>query len=48
VIWGASGSYQVLPYSGSARSGQANDVATLTSGGLVVGGYQDSQAIRWR
>jgi hypothetical protein len=48
VIWGATGSYQVLPYSGSARSGEANDVATLSTGGLVVGGYQDSQAIRWR
>lgn len=48
VIWGASGSYQVLPYSGSARSGEANDVATLSIGGSVVGGYQDSQALRWR
>jgi hypothetical protein len=48
VLWGATGGYQVLPYSGSARSGEANDVATLLTGGSVVGGYQDSQAIRWR
>ena len=48
VLWGGAGSYQVLPYSGSARSGEANDVATLSTGGLVVGGYQDSQALRWR
>lgn len=48
VIWPPVGTYQVLPYSGSAKSGEANDIVNLSTGALLIGGYQDSQAILWR
>jgi hypothetical protein len=48
VLWPASGSYQVLPVIGKPRFGEANDVATSSSGGPIAVGYQDSQALRWK
>src|ERR1700737_2282384 len=47
AIWPASGGYQLLGFLGSAAYGAAFGV-TVTSGGLVPVGYQDSQALRWK